>query len=79
MKILTTAEAAERLTVSVGRVHQLISEGRLPAQKLGRDYAIKEADLRRVADRKPGRPSKRVKNRTQVESFKKQGPTSGKR
>ena len=59
MKVLTTAEAAERLTVTVGRVHQLISEGRLPAQKLGRDYVIRERDLKLVGERKPGRPPRK--------------------
>jgi excisionase family DNA binding protein len=54
--MLTTKEAAERLGVSRPRVNQLISEGRLPAEKNGRDYFIKPADLAKVKDRKPGRP-----------------------
>jgi excisionase family DNA binding protein len=58
MKLLTTKEAAERLGVTVQRIHALIKSGRLPAQKLGRDYFIQEADLRLVEGRKPGRPSK---------------------
>ena len=56
--MLTTKEAAERLGVTAIRVRQLISEGRLPAEKFGRDYMIKQEDLRLVEDRKPGRPSK---------------------
>jgi excisionase family DNA binding protein len=56
--LLTTKDAAERLGISVRRVHALIEAGRLPAQKLGRDYVIKEKDLRLVEDRKPGRPRK---------------------
>jgi len=36
----------------------MIRDGRLPAEKLGRDYVIKEQDLKLVADRKPGRPAK---------------------
>jgi hypothetical protein len=36
----------------------LISGGRLPAEKFGRDYMIKEEDLKLVEDRKPGRPPK---------------------
>ena len=55
---LTTQEAAARLSISVIRVRQLIGGGRLPAEKFGRDYMIKEEDLDLVADRKPGRPTK---------------------
>jgi excisionase family DNA binding protein len=58
MKLLTTKQAAERLSVSIGRIHQLINEGRLPAEKLGRDYVIREEDLKLVEDRKVGRPPK---------------------
>jgi excisionase family DNA binding protein len=56
MKLLTTNEAAERLGVHVTRVRALIVAERLPAQKIGRDYMIRETDLRLVADRSPGRP-----------------------
>lgn len=56
--MLTTQEAAERLGVTSIRVRQLISGGRLPAEKFGRDYMIKEEDLKLVEDRKPGRPPK---------------------
>jgi excisionase family DNA binding protein len=58
MKLLTTKEAALKLGVSVLRVQQLIWDGRLPAEKMGRDYFIKEEDLKLVEDRKPGRPRK---------------------
>jgi excisionase family DNA binding protein len=58
MKMLTTKEVAERLGVSVRRVHALIQDGRLPAQKYGRDYLIEEKDLKLVAERKAGRPRK---------------------
>jgi excisionase family DNA binding protein len=58
MKLLTTKEAAERLGVTVTRIQQLIGEGKLPAEKMGRDYFIKEDDLKLVADRKRGRPRK---------------------
>jgi excisionase family DNA binding protein len=58
MKLLTTKEAAERLGVTVTRVQQLIAAGRLPAEKMGRDYFIKQEDLKLVEDRKPGRPRK---------------------
>ncbi len=58
MILLTTKQVATRLSVSVRRVHQLIEDGRLPAEKTGRDYFIKESDLKLVADRKTGRPPK---------------------
>jgi excisionase family DNA binding protein len=56
MSLLTTNEVAGRLGVTVKRVQAMIRDGRLPAEKLGRDYVIKEQDLKLVADRKPGRP-----------------------
>ena len=56
MSLLTTNEVAVRLGVTLPRVHALIRDGRLPAEKMGRDYFIKESDLALVADRKPGRP-----------------------
>ena len=58
MEILNTASAAEKLKVSAIRVRQLIRDGRLPAQKVGRDYIIQEKDLALVADRQTGRPAK---------------------
>ena len=58
MDLLTTKEAAERLGVTVTRVQQMITAGRLPAEKMGRDYFIKVDDLATVEDRKPGRPPK---------------------
>jgi excisionase family DNA binding protein len=58
METLTTNMAAERLTVSRRRIIALIESGRLPAEKFGRDYVIKESDLALVAERKAGRPKK---------------------
>lgn len=66
MNLLTTKDAAERLGVSVGRVYQFISEGRLPAKKVGRDYLIAEKDLKLVKDRKPGRPAKQAQGKKRV-------------
>jgi excisionase family DNA binding protein len=56
MALITTNEAAVKLNVSRRRVLALITDERLPAQKMGRDYFIEEADLKLVAERKPGRP-----------------------
>ena len=61
MKILTTKQTAALLGINDSRVRQLILSGRLPAQKIGRDWIIREKDLKKVADRKPGRPKKERK------------------
>ncbi len=58
MNLLTTKEAAEKLGVTVPRVHTFIKEGRLPAEKMGRDFFIKEEDLKLLDNRKTGRPPK---------------------
>ena len=61
MRLLTTAEVAERLGVHRSRVQVLIKEGRLPAQRFGKVYLVDESDLKLVKDRKPGRPPKKAK------------------
>lgn len=43
---LTTTEAAEKLGVGLRQVQNLIKQGRLPAVKRGRDWFIKEEDLK---------------------------------
>lgn len=58
MSLLTTPEVAARLGVTVTRVQQMIVAGRLPAEKMGRDYFVREEDLKLVENRKPGRPPK---------------------
>jgi len=63
-KLITVLEAAERLGVHRSRVHVLIREGRLPAQKFGNVYLIKESDLKLVEDRPTGRPPKVSKKGT---------------
>jgi excisionase family DNA binding protein len=57
-KLLSVSEAAAKLDISRWRINQLITGGRLPAQKVGRAYVIKESDLELVKERKPGRPTK---------------------
>jgi excisionase family DNA binding protein len=61
MKLLTTKIAATMLHVNDSRVRQLILSGRLPATKIGRDWIIKEKDLKKVENRKHGRPRKERK------------------
>jgi excisionase family DNA binding protein len=55
---LTTAEAAAELGKSIRHIQWLITEGKLPAEKVGRDYFIKSDDLRLVRGLKRGRPPK---------------------
>ncbi len=54
--LISTKEAAERLKISVRRVQALIASGRLPAEKIGNSFAIKEGDLKSLNGRKNGRP-----------------------
>lgn len=56
MNLLTTKQVAERLGVTMKRVQAMVRDKRLPAEKIGRDYLIKEMDLKLVMNRKPGRP-----------------------
>lgn len=58
MDFLTTNQVAEKLGISLRRVQALVTSGRLPAQKFGRDYMIKENNLKLVEERKVGRPRK---------------------
>jgi excisionase family DNA binding protein len=59
MNLITTADAAAKLGISVDRVQALIRAGRLPAARFGRAYMINEKDLAKVQDRKPGRPARK--------------------
>lgn len=48
MKVLLTAtEAAVRIGVSSGRVHQLIGEGKLMAERKGRFVRVNESEVTR--------------------------------
>lgn len=60
--LLTTAQAAMRLGLSVQRVKQIYAEGRLPAVKPGRDLLFDVADIDAFAaqPRTPGRPRTRA-------------------
>ena len=72
MEVLTAAEAAALLKISVRRVQQLVKSGRLPARVFGGALMIRVGDLKLVANRKPGRPPKPSaslpKRRTSVSS-----------
>ena len=59
--MLSVAESAALLHVSSARVRALIAKGTLPAQKIGRVWALKEEDVMRRVVQKPrsGRPRTR--------------------
>jgi excisionase family DNA binding protein len=58
-EILDTKKAAKRLKISERRVRELCEMGRIPAFKVGRDWAILAKNLKRVTVYgKPGRPRK---------------------
>jgi excisionase family DNA binding protein len=54
-KTYTTAEAATRLGVTVGRVRQLVLDGTLQAEKFGRDLVITAEALEVARQRKTTR------------------------
>lgn len=51
MELLTTKEVAKLLGMPVRQVPALITNGRVPATKFGRDYMIDEKDLKLVENR----------------------------
>ena len=54
---LTTRDVAALRGISVRRVRQLIGEGKLRAQRMGRDWLITQRDAERVEIfGRPGRP-----------------------
>jgi len=58
MKLLTVAEAAEIRGVSPRRIRKLCEDGRLKAEKVGRDWLIDPRSLERLQALPPGRPAK---------------------
>lgn len=54
--MLTTKEVADALGISLRQVQTLIQREKLPAEKFGRDYMVKESDLELVRERPKGRP-----------------------
>ena len=59
---LTTEDAAKYLNVSPSRVRQLILEGRIKSNKIGRDHIIDRNDILHFAKhgkKKRGRPIKK--------------------
>jgi excisionase family DNA binding protein len=57
MKMLDTKQAAKRLGVTISQVTLLIRQGKLPAEKFGRDWMIHPSDIDNLEPRlKTGRP-----------------------
>ena len=64
--MLSTAQVASELGVTVRRVQALINAGRLAAFKVGRDWVIDPKAIASVRERPPGRPrQKKRKNSTE--------------
>jgi excisionase family DNA binding protein len=60
-EFLSTSQVAERLGVSRQRALELITSGRLAAQKVGNSYIVRASDLESLELLKPGRPPKTPK------------------
>lgn len=58
MKLLGVTQAAERLGVVPRRVLQFIHAGRLPAQRIGKQWVIRETDVETFQQKPAGRPPK---------------------
>lgn len=57
--MLTTRQAAEKIGVTPGRIHQLIQAGVIKAQRYGQIWLIQETDLEQSKwCRKPGKKKK---------------------
>jgi excisionase family DNA binding protein len=69
-QLLSTVQAAEALGLSLGRVQQFIWSGRLPAMLVGKNYVLREEDVRafKRRPRKVGRPRKDEARRTRKEA-----------
>jgi excisionase family DNA binding protein len=60
--LLTTAEAADRLGLTVRAIQKMIEAGRLEARKVGRDYLIDPNSLEHIPKQVSGRPPKSKTN-----------------
>lgn len=57
MGAISVAQAAERIGVSVPRIHQRIADGSLSAERIGSQWVVDERSLLRIQERsKAGRP-----------------------
>lgn len=55
---MNVAEVAAALGVTVGRVRQLATSGKLKGEKVGRDWVFRQSEVAEYArrPRRPGRP-----------------------
>ena len=59
MALLNTKKAAELKGVTERRIRRLIEDGKLKAEKVGRDWIIEETELEKIETYgKAGRPKK---------------------
>lgn len=58
--VLTVSQAASFLRVTPRRIQALINAGALPAERFGRSWMIRHADLRAYHPKPPGRPPAKV-------------------
>lgn len=67
-RLLTITEAAKRLGLSPVMVRRYCADGKIPAQKIGRDWAIRRRDMEHfaAAPRHSGRPPLRYTSRPQA-------------
>jgi len=72
-ELITTREAGADLGISSTRVTILITDGRLPAKKMGKTWVIRRADLELVRERPTG------KHLTDWRAEKKQAKPDGKK
>jgi excisionase family DNA binding protein len=56
-EIITTVEAGRRLGVTPQRIRQYIAEGRIRAQKVGRDYLVDAESVDEFRPRPTGNPN----------------------
>ncbi len=57
-KLMSVADVAEKLNLSVQRIKQLIYEDRLNAEKVGNQWIIRASDLKGFDTKPTGRPPK---------------------
>lgn len=57
---MNVAEVAAALGVTVGRVRQLATSGKLKGEKVGRDWVFRQSEVAEYSrrPRRPGRPRK---------------------
>jgi excisionase family DNA binding protein len=58
IKRITTSEAARLLNISKTRVLQLVNAGVISAERVGKQFVLKDKDVKAARGRKPGRPHK---------------------